>query len=93
MCGHWVSKPEWAALFVLGRGICVTHLLRFTSGATPADLLGRQHGSQADLFYISVSRDWWGSKPGPIMSQMNALLIELYQLGFTHIFFYYGSIG
>ena len=34
-----VSKPEWAALFVLGEGVCVTHSLRFTSGATPADLL------------------------------------------------------
>ena len=35
----WVSKPEWAALFILGGGIHVTHSLRFTSGATPADLL------------------------------------------------------
>ena len=24
----WVSKPEWAALLVLGRGICVTRSLR-----------------------------------------------------------------
>ena len=35
----WVSKPEWAALFALGRGIRVTCSLRFTSGATPANLL------------------------------------------------------
>ena len=35
----WGSKPEWAALFVLGRGICVTCSLRFTSGVTSADLL------------------------------------------------------
>ena len=33
----WVSKPQWAALFTLGRGIPVTFSLRFTSGATPAD--------------------------------------------------------
>ena len=35
----WVSKQEWAALFKFGRGICVTHSLRFTSGVTPVDLL------------------------------------------------------
>ena len=35
----WVSKPEWAVLFTLGRGICVTHSLRFISGMTPANLL------------------------------------------------------
>ena len=35
----WVSKPEWPAIFALGRGIHVTHSLRFTSGATPANLL------------------------------------------------------
>ena len=35
----WFSKPEWAALFTLSGGIYVTHSLRFTSGATPADLL------------------------------------------------------
>ena len=35
----WVSKPEWAALFVLGRGIHDICSLRFTSGVTPADLL------------------------------------------------------
>ena len=34
----WVSKLEWAALFMLGGGIHVSHSLRFTSGVTPADL-------------------------------------------------------
>ena len=34
-----VSKPEWAALFMLDGGVHVTHSLRFTSGAMPADLL------------------------------------------------------
>ena len=38
-CLLWVSKPEWAVLLVLSRGIHVTHSLRLTSGATPADLL------------------------------------------------------
>ena len=28
-----------SALFALGRGVCVAHSLRFTSGATPAHLL------------------------------------------------------
>ena len=37
-CLLWVSKTEWAALFLLGRGIHVTHSLRFTSGTTPANL-------------------------------------------------------
>ena len=35
----WVLKPGWAALFTLGGGIHVSHSLRFTSGATPADHL------------------------------------------------------
>ena len=35
----YVSKPEWAALFTLGRGICVIYFQRFTSYVTPADLL------------------------------------------------------
>ena len=35
----WVSKPEWAALFKLGRGVCVTCSLRFTSGVTPTNLM------------------------------------------------------
>ena len=34
-----VSKPVWAALFMLGRGICVTCSPRFISGVTPTDLL------------------------------------------------------
>ena len=38
-CLLWVPKPQWSALFVLGKGVHVTHSLRFTSGATPADLL------------------------------------------------------
>ena len=32
-------QSQSAALFALGGGICITHSLGFTSGATPADLL------------------------------------------------------
>ena len=38
----WVSKPVWAALFALGKGIHVTHSLRVSSGVTPPDLLVSQ---------------------------------------------------
>ena len=33
------TKPELAALFALGRGICDVHSLGFTSDTTPAYLL------------------------------------------------------
>ena len=45
----WVSKPEWAALFKLGRGILVTHSLGFTSGTTPADLLAASMAAEPSL--------------------------------------------
>ena len=35
----WVSKPEWAVLFSLGRCVCDVHSRKFTSGVTYADLL------------------------------------------------------
>ena len=35
----WVSKPEWAALFMLVGGVYIMYSQRFTSGATPANLL------------------------------------------------------
>ena len=38
-CLLWVSKPEWAALFGPGGGICDVCSLRFISGGTPDDLL------------------------------------------------------
>ena len=47
-CLIGVSKPESAALFVLG--IHVTHSLRLTSGATPADLLAAS--MTAILFHV-----------------------------------------
>ena len=51
LCGHWYPcfellvrspldvKTREAALFALGRGVCDICSTRFTSGATPADLL------------------------------------------------------
>ena len=39
--------------------------------------LGNQHGSQADLFHIPVTRHWWGSNRRPIAKQVNALPTEL----------------
>ena len=38
-CLLWVSKPEWAAIFRLGWGTHVIHSMRFTCGATHANLL------------------------------------------------------
>ena len=63
----WDSRSEWAALFALGRGICITHSLKFACGATPADLLAARH--------------WWGSNGRPIVPQTNALPTELCRLG------------
>ena len=69
-CLLWVSKPEWAALFVLGRGIHITCSLALISGITPADLLAvsmaikptGQHGNQAILFHRLASRHWLSLK-------------------------------
>ena len=57
----WVSKPEWAALIILARGIHVTHSLRFTYGATPANLLVASIA--AELFFSTylqagIGRAW-----------------------------------
>ena len=40
--------------------------------------LGDQYGSQTILFYIPVSKYWWGSKPGPITDQADADEFKLY---------------
>ena len=39
LCLLWVSKPEWVASFILGRGVHDICSLRFISGATPVNLL------------------------------------------------------
>ena len=43
--------------------------------------LGDQHSSWAILFQVPVSRHWWGLKLGSVMSQTNALPIELWWRG------------
>ena len=48
-CLLWVSKPELAALFKLCGGVHVTHSLRFTSGATPADLFAASMAAKLSL--------------------------------------------
>ena len=55
-CLLWVSKPEWAALFALGEGVCVTCSLRFTSTVTPADLLAASMAVEP----ISPTYQWAG---------------------------------
>ena len=57
-CLLWPSKPEWVALLKFGAGICVTHPLRFTSVATPADLL------TASMEAEPFSSTYLGLKPG-----------------------------
>ena len=58
-----VSKPEWAVLFSLGRGIRDIRSQRFTSSSTPVDLFGGQHDSWTVLFHVLAIRHWWGSEP------------------------------
>ena len=38
--------------------------LRFISGATPANLLGDQHGSRTISIHVLASKDWWDSSLG-----------------------------
>ena len=76
-----VSKPEWAVIFMLGRGIHVTCSLRFTSGVTPANLLVACMAVEL----ISSTYLWPGIGGGglngrPIAPQANALPTELCQL-------------
>ena len=62
--------------------VCVTCSLRFTSGVTPAELLVASVAAELDLFHLPASRHGWGSRPGPILPQRNALLTELCRLGY-----------
>ena len=73
----WVSKPEWAALLMLGRGIQVTYSLRFIYGVTVADLfMARMAAKLISSTYLRA-----GSKLGSIVLQTNALPTELFRLG------------
>ena len=62
-----VSKPEWAVLVALGIDVCVTQYLRFTPGATPADLLVDSMTAEP-FFPTYLWADIGGdSKPWPIV--------------------------
>ena len=50
----WVSKPEWAVLFSLGRGIRDIRSQRFTSSSAPVDLLVAS--MTAELFSFTYLR-------------------------------------
>ena len=45
----WISKPEWEALFMLGRGIHVKCSLRFNSRVTSANLLVASMAAEPSL--------------------------------------------
>ena len=49
------SKPEWEALFAFSRGVRDIHSLRFTSGATPAELLATSMASRVVLFHVTAN--------------------------------------
>ena len=59
----WDSKPQYATLVVLGRGVYVTYSFRFHLWYNACQPLGGQHGNRADLAQLPVSRHWWDSKP------------------------------
>ena len=50
-----------SALLALGRGVCVTCSLRFTSGATPADLLAASMAAKrvsSTYLWTGIGRTW-----------------------------------
>ena len=51
----WVSKPEWSSLFTLDGGEHVICSLRFTSGATPDDLLAIMTAKSFPSTYLQTS--------------------------------------
>ena len=55
MTSPLVLKLEWAALFMLVEGLCVTCSLTFTSGARPGDLLAANKATylQYDKHFIA----------------------------------------
>ena len=66
-CLLWVSKPEWAALFVLDRGVHEIHLLFISSMRTLKKLL---HCVQWLIIRRSTGVDPWGVRgrgPGDCM--------------------------
>ena len=63
------QNPGLAALFALGKGVCVTYCLSHLWCNTYRSL-GGQHLSRADLFHVLTSRQRWGTK---LKAQMDIL--------------------
>ena len=58
-CVLWISYPEWAALLALD-SVCDVHYLRFTSGATPTELLtASMVASHCSHMHVSVEVGCW----------------------------------
>ena len=87
-CLLWISKPEWLALFIFGRGVCVTHSLSFTSGVIPADLLAPSMAAKpfsSTYLWAGIGGAWnqeLSCSCGQCDTrQVDALLTELCRLG------------
>ena len=81
-CLIWFSKPEWAALFMLGGG--VLHIPEITLWCNTWQPLGGHHGNQAVRFHIPVSRYWWGSQLESIVAWHDRCSIQT-ELGWLRI--------
>ena len=66
-------KATGAALFALGRGICVTCSLRFTAGVIPADLL------------VRLKTGIYCAATASVCNQANTMPTELCRIGFLNI--------
>ena len=61
---RWVSKSGWDSLTCMLCHLHTTDSLRFTSGATPADLLAATMVAEPFQFLcLHMYKHWWGSSP------------------------------